>query len=70
MDWQVVVSLLICAGAFVAYFLMGEAPRPKPPSERRIHGNDAWKPGPAPQVDAEVIDRFSKALKAEFRPTA
>ena len=69
MDWQIIASLIISAGAFVAYFAMGETPQPKHPPKRRIQGNHAWKP-PTRQVEAEVIDRFAKAFKAQSRPSA
>lgn len=70
MDWQITASLVVCAGAFVAYFAMGDAPEPRPQNTRKIQGNYAWKPAPAPQVDAELIDRFVNALKAQSRPSA
>jgi hypothetical protein len=68
MDWQIIACLAISAGAAVAYFAMGDAPKSRPQTERKIQGNYAWKPSPAPQVDAEVIDRFVNALKAQSRP--
>ena len=69
MDWQIIASLVVSAGAFVAFFAMGETPQPKHRSHRTIQGNHAWKP-PAPRADAEVIDRFVEALKAQSRPSA
>jgi hypothetical protein len=68
MDWQIIASLVISGGAFVAFFAMGETPQPKHRSHRTIQGNYAWKP-PTPQADAEVIDRFVEALKAQSRPS-
>lgn len=70
MDWQIIACLIVSAGASVAYFAMGDAPTSRPQSERKIQGNYAWKPAPAPQVDAELIDRFVIALKARSRPSA
>ena len=68
MDWQIIASLIVSAGAIVAYFAMAETPQPKQRSDRTIQGNYAWKP-PTPQVDAEVIDRFVKAIEAQSRPS-
>jgi hypothetical protein len=72
MDWLIIASLIISVGALLAYFAMGDASRPQPKaqSERKIQGNYAWQPTPAPaaQIDDEIIDRFANALKAQSRP--
>jgi hypothetical protein len=71
MDWQIIASLIISVGALLAYFAMGDAPKrkPEPKNERKIQGNYAWQPVPAPaaQIDDEIIDRFANALKAQSR---
>ena len=70
MDWQIIASLIISVGAFVAYFAMGDAPKPTPQRARKIQGNYAWKPAPAPQIDDQIIDRFANALRAQSHPPA
>jgi hypothetical protein len=70
MDWLTIASLVISAGALVAYFATAETPKSRPQAERRIQGNHTWAPPAARQVDPEVLDRFVKALKSQSRPTA
>lgn len=68
MDWQIIASLVVSVAAFVAYFAMADAPKPRPQAERKVQGNYAWKPAATPQIDDEIIDRFANALKSQFRP--
>jgi hypothetical protein len=75
MDWQIIASLVVSVGALLTYFAMGDTskrkpePQSEPRSERKIQGNYAWQPIPAPaaQIDDDIIDRFANALKAQSR---